>query len=224
MASRTQPVTGTVDVALFTARRRELLVLLVPSESPKARERWSLPWAPLAAGTEPDAVAARVALAAAGTRASWLAQAGTFSNARRHPHAAAGISVGYAGIVPVKKAKGKPHGSWVSASKLPPLPPRQRAIVDAALAELRDAIERAPIAFHLLGEQFALGDLQSVYELLLGYPLHRASFRRSLQAAKLIVPTKEWRIEGRGRPARLFRYAPRRRHSSRAAARFELLG
>jgi hypothetical protein len=71
---------------------------------------------------------------------------------------------------------------------------------------------------------FTLTELQSMYELLLGRRLHKASFRRALQGAWLVEPTEEWRSEGRGRPAQLFRYAPRRRRSTRRGVRFELLG
>ena len=52
---------------------------------------------------------------------------------------------------------------------------------------------------------------------------HKASFRRALQAAFLVEPTEEWRSEGRGRPAQLFRYAPRRRRATRRGVRFDLI-
>jgi hypothetical protein len=39
-----------------------------------------------------------------------------------------------------------------------------------------------------------------------------------------VEPTDEWRSEGRGRPAQLFRYAPRKRRGGRRGVRFELLG
>ena len=82
----------------------------------------------------------------------------------------------------------------------------------------------APVAFHLLPRTFTLSELQEVYEILLGRRLHKASFRRALQAAYLVEPTDEWRSEGRGRPAQLFRYAPRKRRGVRRAVRFDLLG
>src|SRR5437764_232546 len=51
----------------------------------------------------------------------------------------------------------------------------------------------------------------------------RRSSRRALQAAYLVDPIDEWRSEGRGRPAQLFRYAPRKRRGARRAVRFDLL-
>jgi hypothetical protein len=43
-----------------------------------------------------------------------------------------------------------------------------------------------------------------------------------LQASYLVEPTDEWRSEGRGRPAQLFRYAPRKRRGARRGVRFDL--
>ena len=101
--------------------------------------------------------------------------------------------------------------------------PRQRALLDAALETIRVRLDQAPIAFRLLPPTFTLSELQQTYELLLGRRLHKASFRRALQAAWLVEPTDEWRSEGRGRPAQLFRYAPRRRRNQRRGVRFDLL-
>ena len=94
----------------------------------------------------------------------------------------------------------------------------------AALAALRDRMDLAPIAFRLLPAAFTLAELQATYELLLGRRLHKASFRRALQGAYLVEPTDAWRSEGRGRPAQLFRYAPRARRGRGRSVRFELLG
>ena len=85
-------------------------------------------------------------------------------------------------------------------------------------------LDVAPIAFKLLPATFTLSELQGMYELLLGWPLHKASFRRSLQAAYLVEPTDEWRSEGRGRPAQLYRYSPRKRRRARRGVRFDVLG
>jgi 8-oxo-dGTP diphosphatase len=91
------------------------------------------------------------------------------------------------------------------------------------VAAVRPHIDQSPLAFRLLPASFTLSELQSIYELLLGRPLHKASFRRALQAAFLVEPTDEWRSEGRGRPAQLYRYAPRRRRDSRRSVRFDLI-
>jgi hypothetical protein len=92
------------------------------------------------------------------------------------------------------------------------------------MTTMRARVDQQPIAFRLLPPAFTLSELQSVYELLLGRRLHKASFRRSLHASSLVEATDEWRSEGRGRPAQLFRYAPPRRRRQRRGVRFDLLG
>jgi 8-oxo-dGTP diphosphatase len=108
--------------------------------------------------------------------------------------------------------------------ELPPVPPRHRAMIDAALLAVRARLDHSPIAFSLLPPTFTLSQLQEVYELLIGRRVHKASFRRALHAAWLVEPTDEWRSEGRGRPAQLFRYAPRKRRGGRRGVRFDGLG
>ena len=119
-----------------------------------------------------------------------------------------------------RAAKG---AQWVAVEGVAGLAPRQAAMLDAAIAAVRGRLDHSPIAFKLLPGTFTLSDLQGIYELLLGRRLHKASFRRSLQAAYLVEPTDEWRSEGRGRPAQLYRFAPRKRRASRRGVRFELL-
>jgi hypothetical protein len=94
-------------------------------------------------------------------------------------------------------------------------------MIDAAAAHVRGRVGQAPVAFRLLPSTFTLSQLQELYELLLGRRLHKASFRRSLQAARIVEPTEVWRSEGRGRPAQLFRYAPRKRRPAARGLRFD---
>jgi 8-oxo-dGTP diphosphatase len=212
-----------IDAVVCTPHGRHLAVLLVRDRGKRAREKWSLPWAPAAGAADLDEAAARLIRRASGLRAAWLAQAGAFAGATRHP-GKAGLSVAFVAVTPTPDADAPKDARWFSAGDLPALAPRHRAIVDAALARLRERLDRAPVAFRLLPPTFTLSELQAVYELLLGRRLHKASFRRSLQAAFLVEPTDEWRSEGRGRPAQLFRYAPRKRRGGRGGVRFDLLG
>jgi 8-oxo-dGTP diphosphatase len=96
-------------------------------------------------------------------------------------------------------------------------------MVDAATRTMQSRLDQAPIAFRLLPATFTLSELQQTYELLLGKRLHKASFRRALQGAWLVEPTDEWRSEGRGRPAQLFRYAPKKRRRQHRGVRFDFL-
>ncbi len=231
MRDRPTPTTSTsaarhlisVDVVLLTPYGKQLAVLLQRA-SERSRERWMLPWGSVSGDDVLRIAAARVAKEAAGVSPALLDQLGAFSDGKRHP-AGAEITVGFFGLLPTGTPA--PVGgdvAWFALDALPSLTPRQRTIVDDALVAVRGRIDQDPIAFRLLPPTFTLSELQMMYELLLGRRLHKASFRRALHAAWLVEPTDEWRSEGRGRPAQLFRFAPRKRRGSRRGVRFELLG
>jgi 8-oxo-dGTP diphosphatase len=223
----TEPVRApgfAIDVVLLTPLDRHL-ALLLQREPEGALERWSVPWATAqgADGTL-DEAALRVARAALPVAPAWLEQMGAFADGRRHPSAVE-LSVAFVGAVPVGtlSAPGE-DAAWFPVCELPPLAPRQRAIAAHALTVLRQRVDYTPVAFRLLPNYFTLSDLQRVYEILLGQRLHKASFRRALQAASLVEATDEWRSDGRGRPAQLFRYAAKSRRGKRRAVRFTGLG
>ena len=217
-------LTTAIDVVLLTPKERTLAVLVQRASDPRARDRWILPWDAPRSGEPPENAADRVARAALGLAPAALEQIGAFGDDRRHPGDAQ-LSVAFVGLVPHGPAtEGGEHGMWVDREQLPQLSPRHRAMVDAAVDDVRRRVDQSPLAFRLLPAAFTLTELQGVYELLLGRTLHKASFRRALQAAFLVEPTDEWRSEGRGRPAQLFRFAPRRRRGSRRGVRFDLIG
>jgi 8-oxo-dGTP diphosphatase len=212
-------LTTAVDVALLTPRDRRLAVLLLRADS-RARDRWLLPWDAPRADEAPDDAALRVARSVLGVPPAALDQIGAFGDGRRHPGDAQ-LSISFVGLVPQGSPESIDGAAWVEIDQLPLLAPRHRAIAEAAVSAVRSRIDRAPLAFRLLPSAFTLSELQSIYELLLGRPLHKASFRRALQAAFLVEPVDEWRREGRGRPAQLYRYAPRRRRGTRRGVRFD---
>lgn len=214
-----------VDVALFSPRAHQLAVLLVAAVDQRnarvTRTRWGLPSDSLRGDETLDEAASRIARGSLGAAPALLEQAVAHGGARRAGDGS-DVRIAYFGLVP--DSGGVPqHASWVSIAELPTLSPRQRDEVDASIAEMRAQVDQQPIAFRLLPAAFTLTDLQSVYELLLGRRLHKASFRRALHASALVEATDEWRSEGRGRPAQLFRYAPPRRKRQRRGIRFDLL-
>lgn len=209
-----------VDVVLVTATRNQLAVLLARNSS--ERERWSMPWRPSQVGETFELAATRAAQEALGEAPSWMEQIGAFGEGKRHP-SETDISVGYVALVPHETASPRAGYTWFQLADLPPLSPRQRAMVDSAMRTIQGRLDQAPIAFRLLPGTFTLSELQQMYELLLGKRLHKASFRRALQAAWLVEPTDEWRSEGRGRPAQLFRYLPKKRRRPHRGVRFDFL-
>ena len=207
-----------VDTVILATSAGELLVRL--ATVPGSRQR-TLPWRMVEPGESLVTAATKAVRALGAPRPGWIAQVGAFGEELRHPGDAT-LSVAYATVFPEPFDDPDPAaGGWSRVDKLPPLSPRQRSIVEAAVDTVRQRLDDSPVAFHFLPAEFTLSELQQVYETLLGRPLHKASFRRSLQAARIVEPTDEWRSEGRGRPAQLYRYAPRRRRSAPRGIRFE---
>jgi 8-oxo-dGTP diphosphatase len=220
MRDRSSRSSHSVDVVVVTAMGNELAILFTRSTSD--RERWSLPWKISQAGEALEAAATRIAQDALGEPPTWIEQIGAFADGKRHP-SDADISVAFVGLVPHETASPRPGNTWFPVGDLPPLSPRQRSMVEGAMRNIQARLDQAPIAFRLLAPTFTLSELQQLYELLLGKRLHKASFRRALQAAWLVEPTDEWRSEGRGRPAQLYRYAPKKRRRGHRGVRFDLL-
>lgn len=220
MKAAVRRTTLAVDVVVFSPRVDGLAVLLVRAPA-GARERWTLPWDAPQSGEGLEDAAARIASAALGAAPAFFEQVGALSDGRRHP-GDADVSIGIAALSPAGVGTPAQDAEWFPLAGLPALAPRHRSIVDRATAVVRQRVDQSPLAFRLLPPMFTLSDLQAVYELLLDRPLHKASFRRALQASYLVEPTDEWHSEGRGRPAQLFRYAPRKRRGTRRGVRFDL--
>jgi 8-oxo-dGTP diphosphatase len=217
--SRSRRTAPSIDVVILTPRGRRLMVLLERAPA-GSRERWQLPWRSLRPDETIDDEAAELSRQTLGTVPSLIEQAGAFGDRRRHPSDAA-LSVVFLALVDQETGDGVAgNATWYPVDDLPPLPPRQRVMLESVRSSLRTRLDQSPIAFHLLPSTFTLTQLQEIYELLLGRRLHKASFRRSLHAAWLVEPTDEWRSEGRGRPAQLFRYAPKKRRGGRRGVRF----
>ncbi len=220
LKSATRRLALSVDVVVLSPRADALAILLVRG-LPSARERWSLPWDAPQGGEGLEETASRVTQAVLGGAPAFFEQVGAFSDSRRHP-GDADVSIGIVVLSPATEDEPVADAEWFPLASLPTIAPRHRAIVERAAAVARQRVDQSPLAFRLLPPTFTLSDLQSVYELLLGRPLHKASFRRALQASYLVEPTDEWRSEGRGRPAQLFRYAPKKRRGARRGVRFDL--
>jgi len=205
MAARSAPQVALVCFSLVDTG----LAVLVPASGSAREASW--PTAPLPSESAPHDVADALAKRVLQRAPAWRAQVGAF---------AAGDALVIAYVAVVAAGTSAPSGFvWQSLPR-----GAGHSVLRACVSHLRDRLDREPVAFRLLAPLFTLSELQQVYELLLERRLHKASFRRTLLAAHVVEPTDSWRSEGRGRPAQLFRYSPRRRRGVQRAVRFELLG
>jgi 8-oxo-dGTP diphosphatase len=208
---------ATIDLVICSARNGRLHVLVVKSAAGKL----VLPFVWSVEGESLEQAARELAKDITGHTIPWLVQ-GVAASGKKHP-ADAALSVPFVGVMSASMPTAS-GSTWYPLDALPALASRQNAMAERAPDILRLHMDAAPVAFRLLPPVFTLSELQQAYELLLDRRLHKASFRRALQAAYLAEPTDQWRSEGRGRPAQLFRFAPRKRRGGHRSVRFDLIG
>jgi 8-oxo-dGTP diphosphatase len=191
----------TVELVVMTVRRGRLeaLVARLPHSV------WALPSAPVCGAATLELAAERALAEQAGVRGVALEQLYTF--AREDTDA---LSVAYLALIaaerhPLAPGPGVVEVRWFPVDDLPALAPEQREVLEYGHARLRAKSAYAPLAFQLLPETFTLGELQEVYEAVLGTPLDTRNFRRDVLAAGVVAPVGRTRSLGPGRPAQLYR-------------------
>jgi 8-oxo-dGTP diphosphatase len=200
----------TVDVVIFTLQRGELHVLLVQRKHPPFADAWAIPGGFVHEDETLEAAARRELAEETGVRDVYLEQLYTFGDPDRDPRGRV-ISVGYIALVRSERqrlaaASDAADVRWFPADELPqPLAFDHDRIMRYAVDRLRSKLEYTTLAFQLLPEVFSLPELKQIYEQILGEPLDRGNFYRKIKAAELLEETSGFR-EGKGRPARLYRF------------------
>jgi 8-oxo-dGTP diphosphatase len=207
----------TVDVVIFTIREGALQALLVRRGIPPFEGQYAIPGGFVREDELLEDAARRELEEETGVRNVFLEQLYTFGDPARDPRGRV-ITVAYYALIATDKISLAASGDaaearWFSMSDLPPVAFDHQRILDYALERLRNKLEYTTVGFQLLPEKFALGDLQAVYEVILGRPLDKRNFRRKVALLGILKPLREWRKTGR-KPAQLYRFA---------AARFEKL-
>jgi 8-oxo-dGTP diphosphatase len=207
----------TVDIVIFTLREGSLQVLLVKRGVPPFEGQYAIPGGFIRGDESLEEAALRELYEETGVRNVFLEQLYTFGDPKRDPRGRV-ITVAYYALIASDKLSlvagaDAAEAQWFPASSVPPLAFDHKSILDYALERLRNKLEYTTVGFQLLPEKFTLGELQAVYEAILGRPLDKRNFRRKLALLGILKPLREWQRTGR-KPARLFRFA---------AARFEKL-
>jgi 8-oxo-dGTP diphosphatase len=207
----------TVDIVIFTLRECSLQVLLVKRGVPPFEGQYAIPGGFIRGDELLEEAALRELHEETGVRNVFLEQLYTFGDPKRDPRGRV-ITVAYYALIASDKLSlvagaDAAEAQWFPASGVPPLAFDHKSILDYALERLRNKLEYTTVGFQLLPEKFTLGELQSVYEAILGRPLDKRNFRRKFALLGILKPLREWQRTGR-KPAQLFRFA---------AARFEKL-
>ncbi len=204
-----------VDVAVFTVLDRAVHVLLVPLHGRAFAGRWALPGGRVRTEETLDEAARRELAARTGLRDTYLEQLYTFGSPQRDPHGRV-ISVAYFALIPHGgRFQGARAGdqyadvAWRPVARLPPLAYDHHTVVTTALARLRAKLEYTNLVYTLLPHRFTLGELQEMYEAILGRTLDRRNFRKKLLSLGLLRRVEGQR-RGPHRPAALYAFRHRR--------------
>lgn len=199
-----------VDVVLFTIQAGTLKVLLVKRQRAPYRGAWALPGGVVGREESVDAAALRELHEETNVDNIYLEQLYTFGEPTRDPRGRV-ITVAYYALVnwqqfQLKTRQRTTEADWFPVRRLPPLAFDHQRIVDYALERLRNKINYTTVGFQLLARQFTLTELQGSYEVILSRRLDKRNFRRKMLQLGILKGTREFKGNGRQRPARLYTF------------------
>jgi ADP-ribose pyrophosphatase YjhB (NUDIX family) len=204
-----------VDVAVFTVLERVLRVLLVRVRHGAFAGRWAVPGGRVGFDETLEEAAGRHLAAQTGVGGIYLEQLYTFGSPQRDPHGRV-VSVAYFALIPhagrfqgLKTPEPYPDVRWAPAARLSGLAYDHATVVRTALARLRAKLRYTNLVYTLLPPRFTLGELQAMYEAILGRTLDRRNFRKKLLSLGLLGRARGVR-RGSHRPAALYAFRRRR--------------
>ncbi len=205
----------TVDLAIFTLRGDQLMVLLIERGVEPFLGRPALPGGYVQKDETLREGALRELREEAGIDGSrlHLEQLGAYGDPRRDPRGRV-VTIAYLALgpdlpVPVGGTDAR-RAYWAPVSELADNQQRlafdHSDILADALEEIRRKLEYTAVATVFCGESFTLSELRTVYEVVWGQYLDPSNFRRKvLNTAGFVQSTGEQRLPPTGRPAALYR-------------------
>jgi 8-oxo-dGTP diphosphatase len=206
-----QPIC-TVDVVLLTIRDESLMVAVQKREHAPHAGQHALPGGYIHADEDANAFAAamRVVAAKTGIVPPYLEQLSTFSGPARDPRGWS-VSIAHYALVPcaVIEQAASANVQLLPVDRPLPLPFDHGTIVQKAVERLRNKSQYSSLPCFLAGEVFTLPQLQRIYEVLMGEPLNKVSFRRKISEMDMLDPVEGgFESAGAHRPAQLYRLKP----------------
>jgi 8-oxo-dGTP diphosphatase len=203
----------TVDLVILTVRENRLQVLLIERGNQPYQGLAALPGGFLRPGEPIDAAARRELAEETSLDATrfHLEQLHTYGDPDRDPRGRI-VTVAYLAIAPnlpvpvagtdARSAQWTPVDEALAAG----LAFDHAQILDDAVEAARTKLEYTTVATAFCGDDFTIGELRSVYEVVWGVPVDPRNFSRKVNnTAGFIEPTGGRRTPETGRPAALYR-------------------
>lgn len=202
-----------VDVVIFTVQDGCLRTLLVKIKHGPCTGRWAFPGGRVGRGESLEAAARRELAEKTALGDVYLEQLFSFGDPARNPRVHV-VSTAYFALVANPPTASDPgakyaEAAWFDVTALPALAYDHDHMARVALERLRAKIEYTNVVYSLLREEFTLGELQRIYEIIRGCSLDRRNFRKRILQSELLRPLAKLR-RGAHRPAKLYAFRSRR--------------
>ncbi|MCB1877759.1 MAG: NUDIX hydrolase [Chromatiales bacterium] len=197
--SETMDIAVTTELAIFSVQDGALRVLLETGATD------GLPKAPFPGDADLDRFAAALLSRLTGFDGVYIEQLYSFGR-RSQNTAMTGVTVAYFALIPPAVSSTVRSGLyWQPLNENWHLPNEQREVLELATQRLRDKLGYSSIALPLMPEEFTLGHLQEVYEIIGGEALDKRNFRKRILSLAYVEETGRQRRNGSHRPAMLYR-------------------
>ncbi len=206
------PITS-VDTVIFTVIEGYLHVLTVKREEHPFKDCWALVggFIDIHKDIDLEATAKRKLEEKTGVQTPYLEQFGTIGNKTRDPRGWSVTTVYFALIpnhtIELRPGKGAVDIKWSKVHEgniTEKLAFDHSELLFQCAERLRSKVLYTSLPIHLMPDDFTLGELQKVYEMILGKKIDHKSFRRRILSADILTETGKMRHEGK-RPAHLYR-------------------
>lgn len=201
-----------VDIIIFTIRKKELMALLIKRAHDPFKNMWAIPGGFIKLTEDLDEAAKRVLYERTRVENVYLEQLYCFSAPNRYPNARV-ITVCYFALLgshDLKQAYNTEfelkNVEWHSVYNSPSLAFDHENIIKYGIKRLRERLEYTNVAFQLLTPKFTLTDLQKVYEIILNKPLDKRNFRKKILSLNILEELEEYTKSFSKRPARLYKF------------------
>lgn len=204
----------TVDIVVFTIENKKLKTLLIRRKYAPFKDKWALPGGFVRAREELEEAALRELKEETGVGDVYLEQLYTFGKTKRDPRGRI-ITVSYVALISrdpmrLKASHDARAVRTFSISSLPDLAFDHKEIISYALTRLRNKIQYTNVAWSILPKTFTLGEIQKVYEIILGKHMDKRNFRKKILSLGMLFELRKVRRGLRQRPARLYTFRTRK--------------
>lgn len=199
-----------VDNVILGYHENALKLLVIERGAEPHKGKLALPGDLVYPNEDVDFAVRRVLKDLTGLTDVFMTQTNTYGQVGRHPIGRV-VTVAYYSLVNADKYQPlanswADHVSWIDLETVPQLAFDHNQIVQDAIIALRERVRTQPIGFELLPEKFTLGEMQLLYEAILGEKYDKANFRKRILSMGLLKDLKEMQTDVPHRPARLFSF------------------